>query len=40
MAECVKSNKCDGIVTRNYKDFQDFNIKIYTPENIIEKFKS
>ncbi len=40
MAECAKSNKCDGIVTRNYKDFQDFNIKIYTPENIIEKFKS
>ena len=39
MAECAKSNKLTGIVTRNYKDFQDFNVKLYSPENIIGKFE-
>lgn len=38
MAVCAKSNKCDGIVTRNVKDFTSFPIDVYTPENIIAIF--
>ncbi len=38
MAECAKSNKCSGIVTRNYKDFLTFGINIYSPEDVLEKF--
>ena len=34
MAVCAKSNKCDGIVTRNKKDFVGFGIKLYTPEEL------
>ncbi len=35
LAECAKSNKCVGIVTRNSKDFQDFDIDIYSPEELL-----
>ena len=35
LAESAKSNKCSGIVTRNGKDFQQFGINIYTPEEIL-----
>ena len=37
LATCAKSNKCDGIITRNTKDFLTFGIKLYQPEDIIEK---
>ena len=37
LATCAKSNKCTGIITRNKKDFLDFGIAIYTPEEILEK---
>ena len=34
LATCAKSNKCDGIVTRNKKDFLTFGITLYSPEEI------
>lgn len=40
MAVCAKSNKCDGIVTRNAKDFASFGIRIYSPEDIIDIFRT
>ena len=36
LATCAKSNKCDGIVTRNKKDFMLFGITLYSPEEILE----
>jgi len=39
LATCAKSNKCDGIVTRNKKDFMSFGITLYSPEEIIEFMK-
>ncbi len=38
LATCAKSNKCNGIVTRNSKDFENFNIKLYAPENILASY--
>ena len=35
MATCAKSNQCDGIVTRNTKDFTGFGITLYTPEELL-----
>ena len=35
LATCAKSNKCDGIVTRNKKDFLTFGITLYSPEEIM-----
>lgn len=39
MATCAKSNKCDGIVTRNKKDFLGFGITLYSPEEILLLFE-
>ncbi len=39
MATCAKSNKCDGIVTRNKKDFLTFRITLYSPEELLQLFK-
>ncbi len=36
LATCAKSNKCEGIVTRNKKDFSSFGIPLYSPEEKIE----
>jgi len=36
IATCAKSNKCSGIVTRNKKDFGDFGIQLWSPEEIAE----
>ncbi|MCR5767280.1 MAG: PIN domain-containing protein [Lachnospiraceae bacterium] len=36
LAVCAKSNKCDGIVTRNQKDFTSFGIDVYSPDEIID----
>ena len=35
LATCAKSNGCDGIVTRNKKDFKDFDIDLMTPDELI-----
>ena len=39
LATCAKSNKCDGIVTRNKKDFLTFDLTLYSPEEILELVK-
>ncbi|MBR1590728.1 MAG: PIN domain-containing protein [Acidaminococcaceae bacterium] len=39
MATCAKSNKCEGIVTRNKRDFADFGIALYSPEEMILMMK-
>lgn len=36
LATCAKSNKCSGIITRNKKDFLEFGITLYSPEEILE----
>ena len=38
MATCAKSNKCDGIVTRNKKDFLTFGVVLYSPEELLKQF--
>ena len=40
LATCARSNKCDGIVTRNKKDFIAFGITLYSPEEILELLKT
>lgn len=35
LATCAKSNKCSGIITRNKKDFLEFDIAVYSPEEIL-----
>ena len=39
MATCAKSNKCDGIVTRNRRDFLGFGITLYSPEELLLLFE-
>lgn len=39
MATCAKSNKCDGIVTRNKKDFLTFVVTLYSPEELLQLFE-
>lgn len=39
MAICAKSNKCDGIVTRNKKDFLTFGITLYSSEELLQLFE-
>lgn len=36
LATCAKSNKCSGIITRNKKDFLEFDITTYSPEEILD----
>ena len=36
LATCAKSNNCDAIITRNKKDFLDFGITLFSPEEFIE----
>ena len=36
LATCAKSNKCNGIITRNKKDFLSFDITLYSPDEIVE----
>lgn len=40
MATCAKSNHCDGIVTRNKKDFIDFGIPLFSPAELLARFSS
>ena len=37
MATCAKSNQCNGIVTRNKKDFINFGITLYSPEEMVKE---
>lgn len=39
MATCARSNKCDGIVTRNKKDFLTFGVTLYSPEELLQLFE-
>ena len=39
MATCAKSNKCDGIVTRNKRDFLGFGVTLYSPEELLLLFE-
>lgn len=38
-ATCAKSNKCDGIVTRNKKDFLTFGVTLYSPDELLQLFE-
>lgn len=40
MATCAKSNHCKGIISRNRKDFIDFGISLYSPEEFLKQFCS
>lgn len=35
LATCARSNRCDAIITRNKEDFQNFEITLYSPEEIL-----
>ena len=35
LAVCAKNNHCDGIVTRNGKDFVGFGIEVSAPAEIL-----
>lgn len=37
MATCARSIHCDYIVTRNKKDFEEFNILLLTPSELLRK---
>lgn len=37
LATCARSINCDYIVTRNTKDFQDFNVPLLTPSELLQK---
>ena len=36
MATCALSNKCDGIITRNKKDFETFGIEVHRPDEFLD----
>lgn len=38
LATCAKANQCEGIVTRNKKDFLSFGISLFSPEEILELY--
>lgn len=38
MAICAKSIRCDYIITRNKKDFEEFNIPLLTPTEFLQQF--
>ena len=40
MIQCVKSNQCAGIVTRNMKDYLSFDITLYSPEEMLRQFET
>ena len=35
LAVCAKANRCDGIVTRNVKDFEGFGVTVFTPSELL-----
>lgn len=38
VATCAKSIRCDCIVTRNKKDFEEFGIPLLTPSELLSQF--
>lgn len=38
LAVCAKSIRCDYIVTRNKKNFEDFGIPLHTPAELLQQF--
>ena len=38
LAVCAASNKCDYIITRNKRDFEEFNIETFSPEELLSRF--
>ena len=38
MSESAKTNKCSGIVTRNAKDFEEFGVELYSPDELLANF--
>lgn len=38
VATCAKSIRCDYIVTRNKKDFEEFDIPLLTPKELLQQF--
>ena len=38
MATCAKSIRCDYIITRNKKDFEEFDIPLLTPAEFLQQF--
>ncbi len=38
VATCAKSIHCDSIVTRNKKDFEEFDLLILTPVELLQQF--
>lgn len=38
VATCAKSIRCNCIVTRNKKDFEEFDIPLLTPEELLQQF--
>ena len=39
VATCAKSIHCDYIVTRNKKDFEEFDIPLLTPSELLKQFE-
>ena len=37
VATCAKSIRCDCIVTRNKKDFEEFDIPLLTPSQLLQQ---
>ncbi len=38
VATCAKSIRCDCIVTRNKRDFEEFDIQVLTPSEFLHQF--
>lgn len=38
VATCAKSIRCDYIVTRNKKDFEEFDVPLLTPSELLQQF--
>ena len=38
VATCAKSIHCEYIITRNKKDFEEFNIPLLTPTEFLQQF--
>ena len=38
LAVCAASNKCDYIITRNKRDFEEFDIETLSPEKLLSRF--
>ncbi len=37
VATCARANHCSAVITRNKKDFSDFGIPLFSPEEIVDQ---